>query len=402
MEKIEKWISNNKDIEQELIRLRRHFHEHPEVGHPLPQTQEYIVKMLEMYGYENIIVNPGGSIEILVGPHDKKILLLRSDMDALPLVEHTNLPFKSINGSMHACGHDMHASMMLMCAKLLKQNEKKLKGQIKIVFQPHEEGLVGCKMMIEDGVLKYPRVDAAVGLHVMPATEDKTGTIRTIRKAMTTASTIFEINITGKSSHGSMPEKGIDALRVAIHIYQQLQEIIPKEISMSHDDVLTIGIMNAGKAHNIIPEKAYMKCSLRSYRPDDQEYIMGRVNASFSKANSVCLSYSPTFGNVIWKLFFSSSGARSKKLSWPSMTVFFSRALLSSRSPETMSFCFLVPGSVSRAPDFMKLSSVLLLTSLFDILDTKSSRLLKSPPFSRSAMITSTTARPTLLIAESP
>ena len=165
-----------------------------------------------------------------------------------------------------------------MCAKLLKQNEKKLKGQIKIVFQPHEEGLVGCKMMIEDGVLKYPHVDAAVGLHVMPATEDKTGTIRTIRKAMTTASTIFEINITGKSSHGSMPEKGIDALRVAVHIYQQLQEIIPKEISMSHDDVLTIGIMNAGKAHNIIPEKAYMKCSLRSYRPDDQEYIMGRVN----------------------------------------------------------------------------------------------------------------------------
>ena len=76
MEKIEKWISNNKDIEQELIRLRRHFHEHPEVGHPLPQTQEYIVKLLEMYGYENIIVNPGGSIEILVGPHDKKILLL--------------------------------------------------------------------------------------------------------------------------------------------------------------------------------------------------------------------------------------------------------------------------------------------------------------------------------------
>ena len=74
-------------------------------------------------------------------------------MDALPLVEHTNLPFKSINGSMHACGHDMHASMMLMCAKLLKQNEKKLKGQIKIVFQPHEEGLVGCKMMIEDGVM---------------------------------------------------------------------------------------------------------------------------------------------------------------------------------------------------------------------------------------------------------
>lgn len=278
MEKIEKWISNNKDIEQELIRLRRHFHEHPEVGHPLPQTQEYIVKLLEMYGYENIIVNPGGSIEVLVGPHDKKILLLRSDMDALPLVEHTNLPFKSINGSMHACGHDMHASMMLMCAKLLKKNEKKLKGQIKIVFQPHEEGLVGCKMMIEDGVLKYPRVDAAVGLHVMPATEDKTGTIRTIRKAMTTASTIFEINITGKSSHGSMPEKGIDALRVAVHIYQQLQEIIPKEISMSHDDVLTIGIMNAGKAHNIIPEKAYMKCSLRSYRPDDQEYIMGRVN----------------------------------------------------------------------------------------------------------------------------
>lgn len=278
MEKVEKWISNHKELEREAIKLRRHFHEHPEVGHPLPQTQEYILKVLESYGYDNIIVNPGGSIETLVGPENTKILLLRSDMDALPLEEHTNLPFKSINGAMHACGHDLHASMMLMCAKLLKQHEDKLKGQIKIVFQPHEEGLVGCKMMIEEGVLKYPHVDAALGMHVMPGTDDKTGTIRTIRKAMTTSSTIFEINIKGKSAHGSMPEKGVDALRVAIHIYQQLQEIIPKEISMSHDNVLTIGILNAGKAHNIIPEKAYMKCSLRSYRPEDQEYIMMRVN----------------------------------------------------------------------------------------------------------------------------
>ena len=123
---------------------------------------------------------------------------------------------------------------------------------------------------------------------------------------------------------------------------------------------------------------------------------------TFSNARSVCLSYSPTSGNVIWKLSFSSSGAMSKKLIWPSMTVFFSFDLLSRRSPETISFCFLVPGSVSRAPDLMKLSSVLLLTSLLDILDTKSSRFLKSPPLSRSAMITFTTARPTLLMAESP
>ena len=264
--------------------LLEHFqwlHRHPELALKEYETTNYVKNVLKQTeGVE--LLNLGldtGALAKIEGKEPGGVVAIRADIDALPILEESGLSYSSENdGCMHACGHDMHASMMLMCAKLLKQNEQKLKGQIKIVFQPHEEGLVGCKMMIEDGVLKYPRVDAAVGLHVMPATEDKTGTIRTIRKAMTTASTIFEINITGKSSHGSMPEKGIDALRVAVHIYQQLQEIIPKEISMSLDDVLTIGIMNAGKAHNIIPEKAYMKCSLRSYRPDDQEYIMVRVN----------------------------------------------------------------------------------------------------------------------------
>ena len=195
MEKIEKWISNNKDIEQELIRLRRHFHEHPEVGHPLPQTQEYIVKLLEMYGYENIIVNPGGSIEVLVGPHDKKILLLRSDMDALPLVEHTNLPFKSINGSMHACGHDAHTAILLNVCEVLSRMTDEFSGTIKFAFQPGEETKGGAEPMIKDGILEKPKVDAAAALHVEP--ELPAGKIRVKDGALYASPDDFYITING-------------------------------------------------------------------------------------------------------------------------------------------------------------------------------------------------------------
>ena len=276
METVEQWIANNIERKEELVEMRRYLHQNAEVGSNLPITQDYIMKKLSIWGYHPVM-NPGGSIQVIVGKKNKKVLLLRTDMDGLPIAEKTGLPFQSINGNMHACGHDLHAAMMLEAARLLKEQEEKLTGQVKIVFQPHEEGLVGCKEMIEDGILEHPHVDAAIGLHVLLGTNDKTGNIRTIKREMTASSTIFEIVIEGKRAHGSMPEDRIDALRVGVHLYQTLQELIPKEIPMHHANVLTIGILKAGTAHNIIPDHAYMKCSLRCFKDEDQGYLMKRI-----------------------------------------------------------------------------------------------------------------------------
>lgn len=277
MENLKSWIQQHNELKEELITMRRYLHEHAEVGSNLPMTKQYIVEKLISYGYHPKC-HHGGSIEVIAGKPNHKTILLRADMDALPIEEKSDVFFRCTNGNMHACGHDLHSAIMLGCAKLLKENELDLKGQVKIVFQPHEEGLVGCERMIEDGILQSPNVDAALGLHVLLGSHDPSGTIRIISGEMCSSSTIFEIHVKGKQAHGSKPEEGIDALRTAVHIYQTLQEIIPKEIAMDHANVLTIGMLQAGVSHNVIPDHAYMKCSLRSYQDKDQKYIMKRIH----------------------------------------------------------------------------------------------------------------------------
>lgn len=276
METVEQWIQQNKETNDELKEMRRYLHQNAEVGSVLPVTQAYIIKKLTSWGYHPVM-NPNGSIYVVAGKKEGKVLLLRSDMDALPIQEQTDLSFQSINGNMHACGHDLHAAMMLETARLCKEKEEELMGKVKIVFQPHEEGLVGCRQMIEDGIMESPHVDAAIGLHVLLGTNDETGTIGMLTQEITASSTIFEIEVQGVQAHGSMPEEGVDAIRVAVHIYQALQELIPKEIHMHHANVLSIGVLRAGIAHNVIPDHAYMKCSLRCFKDEDQIYLMKRT-----------------------------------------------------------------------------------------------------------------------------
>lgn len=277
MDYVKDWIQKQKELEQEVITMRRYLHQHAEVGSDLPITKQYIVEKLKSFGYHPKC-NKGGSIEILVGKPEKKTILLRCDMDALPIMEKSNVPFRCTNGAMHACGHDLHSAMMLGCAKLLKQQEACLQGQVKMVFQPHEEGLVGCKKMMEDGILASPQVDAALGLHVLLGSHDPSGTIRMIQKEVCSSSTIFEIRIKGKQAHGSKPEEGIDALRASVQMYQMLHDLIPRERGMDHANVLTIGMLQAGVSHNVIPADSYMKCSLRSFQQDDQTYLMKRIH----------------------------------------------------------------------------------------------------------------------------
>ncbi len=274
---LKQWIREHSELNVELRQNYHYLHQHPEVGSDLPLTRNYVCETLRSYGCEPA-ESPEGGVFVLVGNHlpGSRTLLLRADMDALPIKEETTLPFKSTNGAMHACGHDLHTSMMLGAAKLLKEHEAELKGRVKIIFQPHEEGLVGSRRMIENGILENPHVDAALALHV-EAGVDPCGVIRYRSRETTAASTIFEVAVQGKSSHGAQPERGIDPLNVAVRIYLAFQELIARELSAFSPNVLTVGMLNAGSSHNIIPEKAVMRCSLRSFSNEDQEFIMQRV-----------------------------------------------------------------------------------------------------------------------------
>ncbi len=275
-----KWVEGHQDLQQEMEKHYHYLHQHPEVGMDLPMTSKYVYDTLCSYGYQPIWM-AGCGMYVLAGQTGenqagKPTLLLRADMDALPMKEETDLPYRSLNDCMHSCGHDMHTSMMLGVARLLKEQEANLKGCVKIMFQPDEEGLSGCMQMIEEGILENPKVNAALSMHVEAST-GSCGMIRYREKENTAASTIFDITVKGKSTHGAQPHTGIDPINTAVRIYLAFQELIARELPASSANVLTVGMLQGGTARNIIPEEAMLKCSLRTFDEEERTFIMKRV-----------------------------------------------------------------------------------------------------------------------------
>ncbi|MBS4172851.1 M20 family metallopeptidase [Bacillus sp. FJAT-49736] len=261
-------------IKEELIEHRRYLHQHPELGFDLPNTVAYVEKALKGMGMEPIKVGKAG-LTVTIGNGNGKTLLLRGDMDALPIKENTNLSFKSTNEYMHACGHDIHTTFMLGAAKLLKERENEINGTIKIMFQPAEEIGVGAKDMIENGILENPPVDAALALHVDPSLEvGKFG-----YKPGLAASSLdgFFLNVQGKGGHSSEPQKAIDPLMIINAVYNQLNVLVGKEVDPGERAVLVIGKMGGGTAANVIPDTAYLEAILRSFNPDVRNHIFNRV-----------------------------------------------------------------------------------------------------------------------------
>ncbi len=205
----------------------------------------------------------------------KECLLLRSDMDALPVQEETGLEFASGNGCMHACGHDMHAAVLLGALKLLKRHETELLQQIKFLFQPGEEIFSGAKAAIENGILDNPRVDRAFAMHV--ASPLPAGCIGYGEHAMA-AVYGFKIKLKGKGGHGSMPEVCIDPINTGVHIYLALQELIARECPASQEAVLTIGEFSAGNTSNVIPETAVLQGTLRTFDREITELMIERIS----------------------------------------------------------------------------------------------------------------------------
>ncbi|CUM77867.1 MULTISPECIES: M20 metallopeptidase family protein [Turicibacter] len=263
-------------IKDELIEYRRFIHENPEVGAELPKTKAFVMNKLMEFGYEPTEICESGIVATISGPNPGKTFLLRADMDALPMKEETSCDFKSTNGCMHSCGHDMHTAMLLGAAKLLKQNQNQIEGTIKLVFQPDEEGFTGAKKMLEAGVLENPKVDAAMAMHVhsgSPSNVVLCGLGTSIAGCNR-----FRIVVKGTGCHGAMPELGVDPINIAAHIYISLQEIIAREVSPTQPAVLTIGKFAGGDAPNIIPGEVIMEGTIRSLNKELGEFIFNRMN----------------------------------------------------------------------------------------------------------------------------
>lgn len=270
------YLERVNDLKNELITIRRYLHANAEVGMNLPKTTEYVMKNLLEMGYTPTQICES-TVTASVGNGMGKVILLRADMDALPMVESSGLDFASTNNNSHACGHDMHATMLLGAAKMLKENEDKLEGTVKFLFQCGEEIFQGAKAAIEAGILENPKVDAALAYHV-GAGKLPVGTyMYNNENTMMLSNDGFKITVKGVGSHGAYPHNSIDPINIAAHIYLGLQELIAREVDPSDTCVLTVGSFNAGTAPNIIPETAVLQGTIRNVSVKTRDYLVKRM-----------------------------------------------------------------------------------------------------------------------------
>ena len=261
------------ELQEQLVTWRRTLHQIPEVGTTLPQTVAFIRSNLDEMGISYKVYEDISCIEATIGSGEK-CFLLRSDMDALPCTEEADVPFQSTNGCMHGCGHDMHATILLGAAKLLKAHEKELKGTVKLLFQSGEEVFQGAKAAIEAGVLENPHVDAAFAMHVIAMYP--TGVIMTSKQPMSSVDG-FKITLTGHGGHGSTPDLCIDPINAAVQVYLAFQSLLAREISGTDEAVLTIGQLAGGDVANVIPERAVLQGTLRTAKKEVREKLVKRM-----------------------------------------------------------------------------------------------------------------------------
>jgi amidohydrolase len=291
------------DMKEELIELRRKIHMHPELGFEEHETASLVAKRLKEWGIETTTgVAKTGVIGIIHGKTiNDRTIAIRADMDALPLQEANDVPYKSkIDGKMHACGHDAHTAILLGVAKILSQMREKINGKIKLFFQPAEEGLGGAKPMVEAGALQDPNVSAVIALHVY--SDIDTGKIMVKDGSFTASSDKFWIDIIGKGGHAAAPHEANDPIVIASQIVTALQTISSRKTDPVHPVIVTIGTFNAGTAYNIIPEKAHLTGTIRALSPEVrkatfqhiQQLTEGIASSFDAKAEvKIKLGYSP-------------------------------------------------------------------------------------------------------------
>ena len=290
-------------IYETAVAHRRWLHAHPENSGNERKTAAYIADALRNIGLdpkEN--VGGYGVTAVIQGKAQGKCIGLRADFDALSQQEATGLPFASENpGVSHGCGHDMHTAMLLGAAELLYELKDQFSGAVKLIFQPSEEDVTnsGAKRMIADGVLENPKVDAVFAQHVSP--NYPTGTIALRSGAMSASSDHFVIELHGKSSHGSAPENGIDAVTMGAQVITALQTIVSRNISAQDSAVLTIGTVQGGSRYNIIPDSFRMEGTCRTLDPKTQEAMpsrMERIIAGVAEAMGGSYTFTYNMGYI--------------------------------------------------------------------------------------------------------
>ncbi len=279
-----------KEFEPEIIEIRRRIHSRPELSYNEFETARFVAKKLKSLGLQvKTGVGGTGVVGLLVGKSPGKVVGLRADMDALPIQEEVDLPFKSkTEGVMHACGHDTHVAMLLGAAILLAKQKDELNGTVKFLFQPAEEegGRGGAKPMIEDGAMKNPKVDYVFGLHIRSPTPAGAFTLRP--GPLMAAPDTFKIRILGRSGHGSRPNETIDPIYVSAQVINSLQGISGRMIDPVEPFVISVGSLHAGTKSNIIPDEATLEGTIRTLDGKTRAQALKNVH---SVTKSVCSAF---------------------------------------------------------------------------------------------------------------
>ena len=280
-----------------LSETRRDFHKHPELGHQEFRTTERIKEILSDLGVE-IQEFPDlktGAVGLISCQPGEKTIALRADIDALPMAELNDVPYKSVNeGVMHSCGHDCHATIMLGVAKKIMESDltKQLRGKIKFLFQPAEETINGAELMIKVGALKNPDVDRIIGGHMN--TDLQAGELGFFKKVSNASADSFDMTIQGQGVHGAFPHKGSDPIIAGAHFVAAVQSIVSRNLDPTASAVVTVGQFQAGTAPNIIPDQAVLTGTVRTFDNEVRDMIihrMGEIVESIEKGFQVEIDF---------------------------------------------------------------------------------------------------------------
>lgn len=249
---------------QRLVEIRRHLHRHPELGRHEYETGRYVANIMEALGLEvQTEVAGTGVVALLRGAYPGRTVALRADMDALPVQEQSNVPYKSaVPGVMHACGHDAHMALTLGTAMILTSMREQIHGNVKFIFQPAEEAPGGAKPMIDAGVLENPKVDAILGGHVWGSVES--GRIEVKPGPIMASSDILRLTIHGKGGHAAQPHTTIDPIVIGSEIVGALQKIVSRQTDPAEAAVISICVFQSGEVFNVIPGSAYLEGAVRT------------------------------------------------------------------------------------------------------------------------------------------
>jgi carboxypeptidase Ss1 len=283
-------LEETRSIEPEIIRTRRAVHQRPELSFHERATSKLVADRLRSMGIEaKTGVGGTGVLGTLRGVKRGRVVALRADMDALPVQEMTDVAFKSrVKGVMHACGHDTHVAMLLGAAKILAKHRKELHGVVKFIFQPAEEhgGIGGAKPMIDDGVMKNPKVDYVFGLHI--ENRGDSGEFGVRPGAFMAAPDAFEIRIIGRGGHGSAPHETVDPIYVAAHVTLALQGVSSRMVDPVQPFVITVGSVHSGTKDNIIPDDAILKGTIRTLDNRVRKFAKAKVE---EVAKTICKAF---------------------------------------------------------------------------------------------------------------